>query len=308
MKWIKQGKIFEAKGNFGWMNTHAQIPTVLVLEDRLRVYFATRPQSDLGLTAFIDLDKNDPKKILYIHDKPILELGKYGMFDDHGATPSYIMMVDGKVFLYYLGWYLGTSIPYHNAIGLAVSEDNGLSFRKLFNGPVLDRSAKEPYSTRSMCIYKQGDHFHMFYCVDYDWVFVNDRYDPIYHIKHAISRDGIEWTKTDRICIKESYYKEAITRPSVIFKDDLYHMWYSHRGGDDFRDGKDSYRIGYAWSKNLLDWTRADEKSGIEVSKEGWDSTMVVYSCIVESNGRYLMFYNGNTFGKYGFGYAELEA
>ena len=308
MNWIKRGKIFEPKGDFGWMNTHAQVPTVLVLEDRLRVYFAPRPQSDLGLTAFIDLDKNDPKKILYIHDKPILELGKFGMFDDHGITPSYVMMVNGRVFLYYLGWYRGTSIPYHNAIGLAVSDDNGMSFRKLFSGPILDRSAKEPYSTRSMCIYKEGDQYHMFYCVDYDWVLVNDRYDPIYHIKHAVSQNGIEWTKTDLICIKERYYKEAITRPSIIHKDGLYHMWYSYRGSDDFRDGKDSYRIGYAWSKNLLDWTRDDQRAGIDVSKEGWDSTMVTYSYVVEVDGRYLMFYNGNTFGKYGFGYAELEA
>jgi hypothetical protein len=85
-------------------------------------------------------------------------------------------------------------------------------------------------------------------------------------------------------------------------------MWYSYRGSDDFRDGKDGYRIGYAWSKNLLDWNREDELSGIDVSEDGWDSTMVTYSYVVLVDGLYLMFYNGNTFGKYGFGYAELEA
>jgi hypothetical protein len=210
MKWIKKGKIFEPSGDFGWMNSHAQVPTVLVLEDRLRVYFAPRQQLDLASTTFIDLDKKDPKRIMYLHNKPVLELGKYGLFDDHGITPSYVMKVDETVFLYYLGWYRGTSIPYHNAVGLAVSEDNGVNFKKLYSGPILDRSSKEPYSTRSMCIFKEANLYHMFYCVDYDWVYLNNRYDPVYHIRHATSRDGIEWTKTD-LCLGKPIRKHYST-------------------------------------------------------------------------------------------------
>lgn len=304
MKWTKKGKIFEPTGNFGWMNTHAQIPTVLVMEDRLRVYFATRPRNDLTLTTFLDLDRKYPRKILYIHDKPILELGKYGMFDNHGIMPNHVRVVDGKVFLYYVGWYRGSSIPYHNAIGLAVSEDCGQTFRKMFDAPILDRTPTEPYSTGSIYTVDEGDVCHMFYTYVFDWMTVNGRQEPIYHIRHAVSPDGIEWTKTGRICVPDRYRGEAVARPSIIHKDGHYQMWFCYRGSKDFRGGRDSYRIGYATSKNLLDWERDDQAAGIDVSDGEWDSAMVTYPCVIEVGSEYLMFYNGNGFGATGFGYA----
>lgn len=307
LQWHKQGMIFQPDGNFGWMNSHAQIPTVLVLEDRLRVYFATRQRRDFGLTTFLDLDKKDPHKILYIHDKPILEVGKPGTFDHHGIFPTYAKLQDDKVYLYYMGWYRGTSIPYHNAVGLAVSEDNGKTFRKLFEGPILDRSATEPYSTGSLCLVEKNDIYHMFYTEIFDWLYINERYEPLYHIKHAISKDGIEWTKTGKTVIERNSSKEALARAAIIHKDETYHMWFCYRGSDDFRDGADSYRIGYASSTDLVNWTRQDELAGIDVSATGWDSTMVTYPCVVQVENQLYMFYNGNGFGTSGFGLATAS-
>lgn len=305
IKWNKKGKLFEVTGNFGWMNTHAQIPTVLVLEDRLRVYFSTRPRKDLGLTGFVDLDKKDPRRILYICKEPVLELGKPGMFDNHGIFPTHVRRMEGRVYLYYVGWYRGSSIPYHNAVGLAVSEDDGLSFKKLFDGPILDRTPKEPYSTGSVYIVQKNDVYNMFYNEVFDWVLVNNKYEPLYHIKHAISENGVEWRKTDTICIRGQHHQEGVARPSIIYKEGHYHMWFCYRGSEDFRDGKDSYRIGYAWSKNLLEWNREDRLAGISVSDTGWDSTMMAYPCVIEVGNETLMLYNGNGFGASGFGYAS---
>ena len=81
-------------------------------------------------------------------------------------------------------------------------------------------------------------------------------------------------------------------------------MWYCFRDSKDYRDGTGSYRMGYAESKDGIHFTRADNKAGIDVSKEGWDSTMICYPTIVEVDGRLLMFYNGNGFGRTGIGYA----
>jgi len=304
MRWIKRGKIFEPTGNAGWMNTHAQGPTVLVLKDRLRVYFATRPRNDLGLTTYIDLDRADPQHILYLHEKPILELGKPGAFDNHGIFPNHVRMVDGKVLLYYLGWYRGSAVPYHIAVGLAVSEDGGQTFKKMFEGPVLDRSAKEPYSTGALTIVESEGLLHAFYTEFFDWVNVRDRLEPLYHIKHAVSEDGFQWHKTDRVSIKRKHDREAIARPAIISKDGSYHMWFCYRGSEDFRDGSDSYRIGYARSKDLLDWERRDDLAGMDVSADGWDSKMITYPCTAQVHGRDLIFYNGNGFGASGFGYA----
>jgi hypothetical protein len=305
MKWIKQGKVFEVGGEFGWMNSHAQVPTVLALQDRLRVYFATRPHRELSLTTYVDLDIDDPSRVLYTHDKPILELGRDGMFDNHGIMPVHVRRAaDGRVYLYYLGWYRGTSVPYHNAVGLAVSEDDGATFTKMFEGPVIDRSAKEPYSVGSLWIAEDGGLLHMFYTEVFDWLRVGDVQEPVYHIKHALSEDGVEWRKTDRVCVRPRNEREAVARPAVITRDGVHHMWFCYRGSDDFRDGADAYRIGYARSENLLDWERKDELAGIGVSEDGWDSKMITYPCTTPAKGRHLLFYNGNGFGAAGFGYA----
>jgi len=307
MDWTKRGKIFEATGQAGWMNTHAQGPTALVLDDRIRVYFASRPRNDLGLTTFIDLDRDNPSRVLDLNERPILDLGKPGTFDNHGVFPNHVRMTNGKVFLYYLGWYRGSSVPYHIAVGLAVSNDGGRTFEKMFDGPVLDRSAREPYSLGALTIVERDGLQHAFYTSFFDWLAVGGRLEPLYHIKHAVSEDGICWHKTDDVCIGQRHNGEAVARPAVVLRNGRYHMWFCYRGSNDFRDGADSYRIGYAWSDNLLEWTREDGLAGISVSPDGWDSKMLAYPYIVEVGGRQLMFYNGNGFGASGFGYATAS-
>ena len=56
----KKGKIFSVKNNF--VDEHySQIPTILLLDDRMRVYFATREVKTESKTTFIDLDIKNPK-------------------------------------------------------------------------------------------------------------------------------------------------------------------------------------------------------------------------------------------------------
>jgi hypothetical protein len=84
-------------------------------------------------------------------------------------------------------------------------------------------------------------------------------------------------------------------------------MYFCYRGISDFRDGRNSYKMGYAWSTDRKNWVREDDQCGIEPAAEGWDSKMIAYPYIVSTPERTLMFYNGNGFGQTGFGYAELE-
>jgi len=83
-------------------------------------------------------------------------------------------------------------------------------------------------------------------------------------------------------------------------------MWYCYRKTEDFRDGANAYRIGYASSPDGLVWDRRDELAGIEPSRDDWDSKMIAYPYVVHDGRRHLMFYNGNGFGATGFGVAEL--
>lgn len=308
MKWVKKGRIFAPSGEFGWMHSHTQVPCVLVLEDRLRVYFGTRPESGMSLTAFIDLDIGDPARVLYLHDKPVIEWGEAGMFDEHGNIPNHVFRYDRKIYLFYVGWSRRESVPYSNWMGMAVSEDDGLSFGKAFRGPILDRTRDEVYSaTGLICVEHQG-HWSGWYATGTQWLLVNGRYEHTYELRACSSRNLIDWKRPNQPIFPNRLPKESNTRPTVIFINGRWHMWFCYRGTRDFRDGSDSYRIGYAWSSDLKNWVREDDIAGIEPSDQGWDSTMIAYPCVVKVRDRVLMFYSGNGFGRAGFGYAELGA
>ena len=308
MNWIKKGLIFKAediRSNF--IKSHVQIPTVLVLKDRLRVYFATRPNPPVSVTTYMDLDLRDPKKILYIHQKPILELGADGMFDEHGIMPNFVYRDKDKYYLHYVGWSRRDSIPYSNWIGIAQSKDEGKTFSKMFDGPFLDRTKDELYSLTGTWMIKKKNIYYLFYAKGTDWVKINGNYENQYNIVLATSEDGFRWSrKNEEIFLRKDKF-EASTRPTVIYKDCTYHMWFCYRNLVDFRDGDGAYRIGYAWSNDLENWNRQDEKCGINLSEDGWDNKMIAYPYIVETLYGTYLFYNGNGFGQSGFGYALLN-
>ncbi len=306
MEWRKHGLVFRPGNKESWMQSHAQVPTPLPGDGFLRIYFSSRPERNLSLTTFVDLDANNLKTILRLHPTPILELGKPGTFDEHGIMPSCAVRYEGRVFLYYSGWSRGTSVPYTNSTGLAISEDAGTTFRKVSEGPVLGKNIHDPYSATSPCVLQEGDSWHMWYCSGTGWLQINGKYEHTYDIKYAWSTDGIEWRPSGETAITPRTESEALTRPFVTRDSHGYHMWFCYRGSHDFRDGRDAYRIGYAFSRDLKGWERRDDEAGLGPSESGWDSKMVAYPAVVQLGENTLMFYNGNSFGQEGFGYATL--
>ena len=74
-----------------------------------------------------------------------------------------------------------------------------------------------------------------------------------------------------------------------------------------FRNEKGKgYRLGYAYSDNLVDWTRDDENAGIDLSESGWDANMMCYPNVFRCNNSVYLLYNGDDFGRSGFGIAKL--
>jgi predicted GH43/DUF377 family glycosyl hydrolase len=307
MDWIKAGRIDNLIERISWSTSHAQVPTLLLKKDRLRVYFATRPKQDLTMTTFCDLDINDLSKVIYVHDKPILELGSPGTFDQHGIMPSTVVEKDGKVYLYYSGWCRSVGVPYNNYTGLAISEDGGITFRKPYAGPVIDRTKFELFSATSPHVFYNGK-WHMWYCSGTNWHKINEKFEHTYDIKYASSDNGEDWYQYNQVIIAQKDEFEAITKPTTIKIGDLYHMWYCYRGSFNFRDGGDAYKIGHAISTDMVNWQRDDEHPGISASADGWDSEMVAYPAVIQINDSFYLFYNGNSFGKEGFGYAKLKA
>jgi hypothetical protein len=100
---------------------------------------------------------------------------------------------------------------------------------------------------------------------------------------------------------------ECQALPSVIKIGEKYHMYFCYRYATDFRTNPyRSYRLGYAFSDDGIMWQRADESKGIDVSMEGWDSEMMCYPHIFKVDQEIYLLYNGNNFGRDGFGLAKL--
>jgi hypothetical protein len=310
MKWIKRGLIFRPERKYDWMMSHAQVPLAEKVDHNvLRIYFGTRDRFNRTVTTFIEVQIDNPSNVLYTHDRPVLGLGELGCFDDSGAMPSCIVKVDRLKYLYYTGWNIGTTVPYRNSIGLAISQDDGLTFSRPYLGPILDRTFLEPHFCATPFVLVENGRWRMWYLSCIKWEIYKNKPEPFYHIKYAESTDAIHWERRGIVCIDFNSPREAgIVRPSIIREDGVYRMWYSYRGHGDYRTNKtDTYRIGYAESQDGIKWARKDEIVGIDVSEAGWDSEMVCYGYVYEHDGRKYMIYNGNGFGKSGFGYAILE-
>ncbi len=308
MKWKKKGLIFKSNGEFGWMKSHAQGPTVFEFQDFIRVYFATRPKLNVTLPTFIDLEKNNINKVLRINETPILELGSPGTFDEHGIIPKSIIQIrEGLYYLYYIGWSRRENTPYSLGIGLATSND-GSAFTKYSEGPILGIEKEDKFSlTAPIVIYEEG-FYYMYYTSGTGWHYLKNRWEHTYTIRRAVSTDGINWTRDFINIIEPKNEFECISNPTILKIDSIFHMWYSFKGSGDFRtNANESYRIGYAYSLDLINWTRDDQKAGIDISSKGWDSDMIEYPNLCKVENSVFLFYNGNGFGESGFGYAELQ-
>lgn len=301
MKWTKLGLIYEpSRGGHCWMSSHASVPFADHLHDDIfRIYFSSRDAEKRSFTIFIEIDVNRPGRVIRVPDHPVLSPGSKGSFDDNGAMLSWIVSNDDTKYLYYIGWNLGVSIPFRNAIGLALSDSSGV-FQKYSNGPIMDRSPFDPYFVASSCVRIEEGMWRMWYLSCVKWELINAKPRHWYHIKLAQSKDGISWFSERKVCIDfKSRDEYAISRPCVLKDGNIYKMWYSFRG--------QTYRIGYAESVDGINWVRMDDDVGVNVSDSGWDSEMIEYPFVFDHKGNRYMLYNGNGYGATGFGLAVLE-
>lgn len=301
MKWKKLGLVFCPSGKIPWMRSHASLPIAENLNDDLfKIYFSSRDQFDRSFTGYLIIDITRPNCIIELSTKPVLIPGELGEFDDSGAMATWLTSYKRKKFLYYIGWNLGVTVPFRNSIGLSLSND-GVEFSRYSKGPILDRSINEPNFCASCCVFPDKDFWRMWYLSCTSWNIIHGKPKHHYHIKYAESHDGIHWERNGHIAIDFKNDQEyAISRPSIIHDSDCWRMWYSFRGN--------SYRIGYAESQDGLNWTRLDDQVGLDISSNnGWDSEMIEYPFIFDHKDQRYMLYNGNGYGKTGFGLAVLE-
>ncbi len=315
MNWQKLGKIFDPTDHVlaEGCKEFAQSPQVILFPDFVRIYFSTRERDPIGKylshVAFVDMDRSF-RHALKVSSQPVLPLGARGTFDEHGIFPISPLRVDDRIFAYTTGWTRRVSVSTDSGIGLAISTDQGETFTRHGQGPVLGSSLQEPFLVSDGFVLRQGDLFHMWYIYGQRWIKAaeNAAPDRVYKIAHATSPDGFVWTKSHRAVIQDSIdADECQALPTVLFHEGRYHMLFCYRHATDFRTNPErGYRLGHASSSDLVHWER-DAAPVLPSGASGeWDSNMQCYPHLFRMEDSVYLLYNGNEFGRFGFGLARL--
>jgi predicted GH43/DUF377 family glycosyl hydrolase len=317
MKWNKLGQIFNPAQHVlpNGCEHHAQSPQAIVFDDFVRIYFSSRARDSNGKylshIAYVDMDKQ-LRTVLRVADHTVIPLGGLGCFDEHGIFPMNVLRHGDAIYAYTCGWNRRVSVSVDTAIGLALSHDGGRSFERQGAGPVLAASLHEPCLVGDGFVQVIDGTFHMWYIFGTGWKRFSDDAAPdrTYKIGHAVSSDGVHWVKEEarQIVSDRLGPDESQALPTVVEIDGRHHMFFCYRQSSDFRSNKQrGYRIGHAWSDDLRTWQRDDEQIALGIDDGSWDSDMQCYPHVFKCEDKVYLLYNGNEFGRHGFGAAVLD-
>jgi predicted GH43/DUF377 family glycosyl hydrolase len=305
MKWKKLGRVFVGDGQSDWIHSHGIVPIARPLDGNVyRIYFSPRDKSGRSNVSWLDIDIRNPTRVLRVSERPLLEPGPIGCFDDRGAMGCWIVEHEGREILYYQGWMLGVTVPFYVAVGVAARPvgDPDRPFERCFDGPILDRCPSEPVFIADPAVFFENGVWRMWYQSGKAWTPGSPPL-PSYDIRYAESQDGVRWRLNGQSAMSFIHPGEVAIARFCPFKeaDGTYRAWYSYRGNDW------GYCIGSAISEDGIHWSRQDEKEGLRSDVDSWEGRMVCYPFVFDTHQGRFMLYNGGRYGDQGFGIAVLE-
>ena len=189
-------------------------------------------------------------------------------------------------------------IFFYMNIGLAVSEDNGLSFNKTQLHPILSRSEYDPWLVTAPQYLKQRRVLAWYILQGQQYIMIEP---VIADLKLAKSDDFFNWKSTGNIVIPLDVGETNISTPSIIKYNEKFHMCFS------VKPKSGEYRIGYAYSKDGITWTRNDDLFGLKIGGAGFDESSVSYPNLFFHKDYMFLLYSGSNNGRDGFGIARTK-
>jgi hypothetical protein len=280
--------------------THAANPIPVSLEgDIYRIFYNGRDAQNRSSVGAVDVNIVT-RQIIADHYEPFFLHGPPGSFYADGLSIGNCYLYSGVTYMLFMGWRNPANAHWMGEIGrLVLSRSLSLSMddKEAFFG----LNETDPISLSYPWVLKQSDgEFLMWYGSTVNWG--GEGEEMVHLINFARSNDGADWRRFGHISPIEPGVAQAFSRPSVIMtSNQSFEMWYSYRAGNG-----SSYRIGYASSECGQNWKFQPLAGGIGVSASGWDSQMIEYPYVFSHNGCRYMLYNGNDYGKTGFGLAKF--
>ena len=280
--------------------SHAANPLPVHIDgDLYRIFFSGRDADNRSSVGAVDIDIVS-RKVIQEHSQPFFEHGPEGSFYADGVSIGNCYQVNGVQYMLFMGWQYPKKGHWRGDVGrLIVKPDLTLELDSEVPFMSCDAFDSTSLSYPWVLVNQEGD-YSMWYGSTTTWDAGNG--EMLHVINYASSIDGHHWNHVGLAVPYELGKAQAFSRPTVIGNTKVgLEMWFSYRGG-----GGEKYRIGYALSKDGINWELALEDTGIDVSLEGWDSEMIEYPFIFNHKGQRYMLHNGNGYGLTGFGLAVL--
>ena len=299
-KWVKIGKIFDFQAINDFLVTHASNPMAVHLEkDIYRVFFSGRNIDNKSSVGFVDIDIIRHKVISICKEESFRVSNDFEGFFSHGVSIGNLYSVGSHNYVLFMAWQIRGNNHWRGDIGRVELSNCKKILFLVEKKPFLTVDDEDLVSLSYPWVMYDEGIYKMWYGSTVTWDSING--EMVHVIKYATSDDGEIWFKHGIAIPYELGIAQAFSRPTVIKDHDGYHMWFSYRSGTGQK-----YRIGYAHSIDGSIWDRKSS-SGIVVSTAGWDSEMICYPYVFDHKDNRYMLYNGNDYGKTGFGLAILE-
>lgn len=303
-RWRKLGQLYvpRERGRHPKLRSHAANPLPIHLEgDVYRVFYCGRDSQNRSSIGAVDIDIAQ-RNVVNEHHLPFFEHGPPGSFFEAGISIGNCYAVDDAKYMLFMGWRTPPGEHWRGEIGrLRVSADLYLTLDG--SQPLLGRDAIDPLSLSYPWVLARSpeEGYDMWYGSTLSWDAGNG--EMLHVLQHARSRDGHRWCRKGLALPYALGHAQAFSRPAVLRDGNgRWEMWFSYRSGSG-----EKYRIGFARSDDGLHWSLDLAAAGISVSNHGWDSEMIEYPFVFDHAGARYLLYNGNSYGRSGFGLAILE-
>lgn len=301
--WKKLGQLYvpKASSQHPKLISHAANPLPIhMYKDVYRIFFSGRDEQHRSSVGAVDVDIVQ-RKVITEHYSPFFEHGSARSFYSDGVSIGNCYEVNGVRYMLFMGWQNPSGGHWRGDIGrLIVSPE--LLLQVEGEEPFMGCDATDPISLSYPWVQARlSGGFDMWYGSTLTWDAGNG--EMLHVIHHALSDDGSNWDRTGLAVPYELGIAQAFSRPTTVLNDSGdFEMWFSFRSG-----AGEKYHIGYARSGDGRNWTLDLDGAGINVSPSGWDSEMIEYPFVLDHDGARYMLYNGNGYGKTGFGLAVLD-
>lgn len=300
--WRRLGRVIKPTPTPGWWASHASYPTMLIRDGSPpTIFFSVRDPHNRSSLACVDVMLDGDEFTVGPVQGPLFRPGPRGAFDADGVTVTSFAEFKGRLLAFYLGWTTGGSVPFTNFIGVAEVDDHR-QFHRLSPAPVVGRSPENPFTLGYPWVLSLSGHLKMWFGSHLWWG--EKDLEMCHVIKAATSDDGLEWRQSSRVAVplegNSNLSEFAVSRPVVLRESGTtFSMWYARRSPN--------YSIGYAVSHDCgMSWQRRDTLFTMSGDAEDWESHEVTYPCVFDFKGDRYMLYNGNGYGRAGFGLARL--